>query len=135
MKLINRKSLQQYLCGLIMITAIQAFGQVAEGKSWNEVEKDLDSTVIIKQNSGEAPAIITSRPYELQRLFTTPTAYALRPYGLRFGGKGNIHSTLAHMNTNGLHASISVGLGGVAELGYQMEEYYTVGNYANRITR
>ena len=47
--------------------------------------------------------------------------------------RGNIHSTMANMNTEALKASVSVGLGGIMELGYQLDEYYTVQDIGDKI--
>jgi hypothetical protein len=94
-------------------------------------EKDLASA---SQAARPEEAVIeTSHPYLLPRLFTLPTAYSLQSYEVRFGGQGNIHQTLANMNTDGLKGSISVGLGGIMELGYQLDEYYTVEDIADKI--
>jgi hypothetical protein len=83
--------------------------------------------------SGEAAMIETSQPYLLPRLFTIPTAYSLKSYEVRFGGQGNIHSTVANMNSQGIKGTISVGLGGIMELGYQLDEYYTVENISDKV--
>lgn len=99
-------------------------------------EKDLDAVpaeLKSEGDAGEEAVIETSHPYLLPRLFTLPTAYSLQPYEVRFGGQGNIHSTMANMNTEALKASISVGLGGIMELGYQLDEYYTVQDIGDKI--
>ena len=91
-----------------------------------EISKD-------EENSGKEATIETSHPYLLPRLFTLPTAYSLKSYELRFGGQGNIHSTLANMNTDAMRASLSLGLGGIVEIGYQLDEYYTVQDISDKI--
>jgi hypothetical protein len=83
--------------------------------------------------SGEAAVIETSQPYLLPRLFTIPTAYSLKSYEVRFGGQGNIHSTVADMNSQGIKGTFSVGLGGIMELGYQLDEYYTVEDISDKV--
>ncbi len=111
-----------------------AFGN--EDKKFQDAEQELSQIGTASKNSsltGDAPLLYSSRPYDLPRLFTIPTAYSLQSYGLRFGGQGNIHSTMSNMTTEALKASVSIGLGGVAELGYQLEERYTTGNSSDNI--
>jgi hypothetical protein len=102
-------------------------------KNYAATEKDLDAAVTEQEASGEEALIETSHPYLLPRLFTLPTAYSLQSYEVRFGGQGNIHSTLANMNSEDMKVSLSVGLGGITELGYQLDEYYTVENTSDKI--
>ncbi len=83
--------------------------------------------------AGQEALIETSRPYLLPRLFTLPTAYSLQSYELRFGGQGNIHSTVANWDNEAIKASASLGLAGIMELGYQLDEYYTVENISDKI--
>lgn len=64
--------------------------------------------------------IQTSRPHNLPRLLTLQTAEVLESYGIAFAGGGNIHSALKG-DENFLRGSLYVGLGGVAELGYEQE--------------
>ena len=111
----------------------------ARGKGGNAkfaaAEKDLSAPAMVRspKSAGREEAVIeTSRPYLLPRLFTIPTAYSLQSYEVRFGGQGNIHSTLANMNTEGLRGSASIGLGGIMELGYQLDEYYTVEDISDK---
>ena len=106
------------------------------GSHYARTEKDLDAVpaeLNAEGDAGEEAVIETSHPYLLPRLFTLPTAYSLQPYEVRFGGQGNIHSTMANMNTEALKASVSVGLGGIMELGYQLDEYYTVQDIGDKI--
>ena len=113
----------------------------AKGTDFAAAEKDLSRETYRAEShgrpgsagAGEAAVIETSRPYLLPRLFTLPTAYSLQSYELRFGGQGNIHSTLADMNTEGIKGSVSIGLGGIMELGYQLDEYYTVEDISDKI--
>ena len=103
---------------------------------YSKTEKDLEAApaaAVEGETSGEEAVIETSHPYLLPRLFTLPTAYSLQSYELRFGGQGNIHSTLANMNTEAMKASISMGFGGIMELGYQLDEYYTVQDVGDKI--
>lgn len=107
----------------------------AEGR-YAGTEKDLNAVPAELKGEGDAgeeAVIETSHPYLLPRLFTLPTAYSLQSYEVRFGGQGNIHSTMANMNTEALKASVSVGLGGIMELGYQLDEYYTVQDIGDKI--
>jgi hypothetical protein len=97
------------------------------------VEKDLNTTVDEESSTGEVASIETSHPYLLPRLFTLPTAYSLQSYELRFGGQGNIHSTVANFSTQEFKSSLSLGLGGIMELGYELGEYYTVQNISDKI--
>jgi hypothetical protein len=103
----------------------------AKSARYAAAEKDLDAAG--QEAAGEEAVIETSHPYLLPRLFTLPTAYSLQSYELRFGGQGNIHSTIANMNTQGIKASASLGLGGIMELGYQLDEYYTVQDISDKI--
>lgn len=96
-------------------------------------EKDLAAVSDEAAPGAEEAVIETSRPYLLPRLFTLPTAYSLQSYEIRFGGQGNIHSTLANMDNEGIKASASIGLGGIMELGYQLDEYYTVEDISDKI--
>ncbi|GEM_PF-2166469 len=107
----------------------------AEGdtRDYNATEKDLNATTVEAAPAGKEAVIETSHPYLLPRLFTLPTAYSLQSYEVRFGGQGNIHSTLANMNTEAMKASISMGFGGIMELGYQLDEYYTVQDISDKI--
>ncbi|MBF0432697.1 MAG: hypothetical protein HQK83_15545 [Fibrobacteria bacterium] len=106
----------------------------SETESMEAVEQDLANSIEFKHaEKGDPPVIQKTEALPLPRLFTVPTAYALKSYELRFGGEGNIHSTLANMNTAGLHASIAIGLGNVVELGYQLGEYHTVGRKPDNI--
>jgi hypothetical protein len=105
---------------------------------YTRTEKDLEATTAETATgagdaANEEAVIETSHPYLLPRLFTLPTAYSLQSYELRFGGQGNIHSTLANMNTEAMKASISMGFGGIMELGYQLDEYYTVQDIGDKI--
>lgn len=105
-------------------------------KDYAAVEKDLDRDADRDREANsadEAAFIETSHPYLLPRLFTVPTAYSLQSYELRFGGQGNIHTTLANMNTQALKGSMALGLGGIMELGYQLDEYYTVQDISDKI--
>lgn len=95
-------------------------------------EKDLDATATQGQQGDEA-VIETSHPYLLPRLFTIPTAYSLQSYEVRFGGQGNIQSALANLNTAGFKGSVAIGFGGIMELGYQLDEYYTVEDVSDKI--
>lgn len=95
-------------------------------------EQDLKASAPQPARSEEA-VIETSHPYLLPRLFTLPTAYSLQSYEVRFGGQGNIHQTLANMNTDGLKGSVAIGLGGIMEIGYQLDEYYTVEDISDKI--
>src|SRR4051812_21847873 len=65
---------------------------------YGKVEKDLNATESENAPAGEEAVIETSHPYLLPRLFTLPTAYSLKSYEVRFGGQGNIQSTLANLN-------------------------------------
>src|SRR5205809_1037331 len=76
-------------------------------------EKDLAPAAREANPQGEASLIETSHPYLLPRLFTLPTAYSLQSYEVRFGGQGNIHSTLANLNTRDIKGSVSIGFGGI----------------------
>lgn len=96
-------------------------------------EKDLAAASDEAAPGAEEAVIETSRPYLLPRLFTLPTAYSLQSYEIRFGGQGNIHQTLANMDNQGIKASASIGLGGIMELGYQLDEYYTVEDISDKI--
>ncbi len=102
-------------------------------KNYSTVEKDLNTSVDEESSTGEVASIETSHPYLLPRLFTLPTAYSLQSYELRFGGQGNIHSTLANFSTQQFKTSLSLGLGGIMELGYELGEYYTVQNISDKI--
>ncbi|MDB5103666.1 MAG: hypothetical protein JWP91_1355 [Fibrobacteres bacterium] len=113
----------------------QSTGLEDGGKDYNRAEKDLDATSRESASSaaGEEAVIETSHPYLLPRLFTLPTAYSLKSYEVRFGGQGNIHNTFANMNTEAMKASVSMGFGGIMELGYQLDEYYTVQDISDKI--
>ncbi len=102
-------------------------------KDYTKVEKDLNKTTEESSSVGEEAIIETSHPYLLPRLFTLPTAYSLKSYEVRFGGQGNIHSTLANFSTQAMKASVAIGFGGIMELGYQLDEYYTVQEPADKI--
>ena len=101
-------------------------------KDYAATEKDLGGEREAAP-AGEESLIETSHPYLLPRLFTIPTAYSLQSYEVRFGGQGNIHSSLANMNTQGVRGSAAIGLGGIMELGYQLDEYYTVQDISDKI--
>jgi len=109
-------------------------------KDWKQVEADLEKDEADLKNSiydtaepYEEALIETSHPYLLPHLFTTPTAYSLNSYDIRFGGQGNIHHTIATQTGKEFKASVAVGLGGVVELGYQLDEYNTSEKYADKI--
>lgn len=102
-------------------------------RDYSAAEKELAAQSDEDAPRGEAAVIETSKPYLLPRLFTIPTAYALQSYEVRFGGQGNIHSSMANLNKDGLKGSASIGLGGIMELGYQLDEYYTVENVSDKI--
>jgi hypothetical protein len=104
-----------------------------KNKAYARVEKDLEASAHESETAGEEAVIETSRPYLLPRLFTLPTAYSLKSYEVRFGGQGNIHNTFANMNTEAMKASVSMGFGGIMELGYQLDEYYTVQDISDKI--
>jgi hypothetical protein len=105
----------------------------ARAEDYNVAEKDLNATAEESAPAGKEAVIETSHPYLLPRLFTLPTAYSLQSYEVRFGGQGNIHSTFANMNTEAMKASVSMGFGGIMELGYQLDEYYTVQDISDKI--
>jgi len=71
-------------------------------------------------DSSSVEYITTSRPHNLPRLLTLQTAEVLESYGIAFAGGGNIHSALKG-DENFLQGSLYLGLGGVAELGYEQE--------------
>lgn len=122
--------------GIAYEAAPAADGPDGAGSRYARTEKELDAVpaeLNAEGEAGEEAVIETSHPYLLPRLFTLPTAYSLQPYEVRFGGQGNIHSTMANMNTEALKASVSVGLGGIMELGYQLDEYYTVQDIGDKI--
>lgn len=103
---------------------------------FDRVEKDFNGPAYENASTGPGSReamIETSHPYLLPRLFTLPTAYSLQSYEVRFGGQGNIHQTFANMNTEAMKASISMGFGGIMELGYQLDEYYTVQDISDKI--
>jgi hypothetical protein len=103
---------------------------------YDRVEKDFNGPAYEAAPAGpgaQEALIETSHPYLLPRLFTLPTAYSLQSYELRFGGQGNIHQTFANMNTEAMKASVSMGFGGIMELGYQLDEYYTVQDISDKI--
>jgi len=100
---------------------------------YTKVEKELEASSEANSASGEEAVIETSHQYMLPRLFTLPTAYSLQSYELRFGGQGNIHSTLSNMSTEYIRGSLSIGLGGIMELGYQLDEYYTVQDISDKM--
>jgi len=106
---------------------------LAKPTDFAAAEAELTQTSRDTNPKGEEAVIETSHPYLLPRLFTIPTAYSLQSYEVRFGGQGNIHSTVADLNTEGIKGSASIGLGGIMELGYQLDEYYTVENSADKI--
>jgi hypothetical protein len=110
-------------------------GQSADGRAadFSAAEQDLAAASREASPRSEEAVIETSHPYLLPRLFTLPTAYSLQSYEVRFGGQGNIHSTLANLNTAGMKGSVSIGLGGIMELGYQLDEYYTVEDISDKI--
>ena len=70
--------------------------------------------------SSEVGYISTSRPHNLPRLLTLQTAEVLESYGIAFAGGGNIHSALKG-DEDFFRGSLYVGLGDVAELGYEQE--------------
>ncbi len=110
-----------------------ALSHHAAKPDYEGAEKDLNSASQEADARGEEAMIETSHPYLLPRLFTMPTAYSLQSYELRFGGQGNLQTTLANMNTDGIKGSVSIGLGGIMELGYQLDEYYTVQDISDKI--
>jgi len=75
----------------------------------------------------EAVMIQTSKPQELPRLVSMHTAHILDSYSLGFAGSGNIHTSLSNFGKDNLQGSISIGLGGVTELGYELDEIHMVG--------
>lgn len=76
--------------------------------------------------SDEVEYIITSRPHNLPRLITLQTAEVLESYGIAFAGGGNIHSALKG-EEDFLRGSLYIGLGNVAELGYEQESIALAG--------
>lgn len=117
---------------------LQAKPATAPGQSADAAASGFtpaDSNVVFEEAeaAGEEAVIETSHPYLLPRLFTLPTAYSLKSYEVRFGGQGNIHNTFANMNTEAMKASMSMGFGGIMELGYQLDEYYTVQDISDKI--
>ncbi len=105
----------------------------AKTKAYSKVEKDLETTTQETSATGKEALIETSHPYLLPRLFTIPTAYSLQSYEVRFGGQGNIHTIVSNMNTENMKGSLSLGLGGIIELGYQLDEYYTVQDISDKM--
>lgn len=135
MKAISRALvLPLLMAGMSQITLL---AQPGSGGSDADAPAFLDSADAPASASvsaaGKEASIETSHPYLLPRLFTLPTAYSLKSYEVRFGGQGNIHSTLAEGNTEGVKGSASIGLGGIMELGYQLDEYYTVEDVSDKI--
>jgi hypothetical protein len=82
-------------------------------------------------STGEVATIETSHPYVLPRLFSIRTADVLESYSLGFSGSGNV----TEFDWNNLQGSIGVGLGGVAELGYQMQDQMTGGLHQQHTTQ
>ncbi len=139
MKKLKLKSFYLGLATTLLTCALLPADTVEEK---NTVDTTAKKTIIKSQpiefsedeeSAGKEATIETSHPYLLPRLFTLPTAYSLKSYELRFGGQGNIHSTLANMNTEAMKASLSLGLGGIVEIGYQLDEYYTVQQISDKI--
>ncbi len=83
----------------------------------------------------EGPTIATSKPHHLPKLLQMKTAKVLDSYSIGFAGSGNIHSLITNFSPDKLYGSIAVGLGDIAELGYQYDPYHSVGveseNYFN----
>jgi len=71
-------------------------------------------------SSEDEDMIITSKPHRLPRLMTLQTSEVLESYGVGFAGSGNIHSAL-NGSRDALKGAVYLGLGDVAELGYDME--------------
>ena len=81
--------------------------------------------------TGEVAMIETSHPYVLPRLFSIRTADVLESYSLGFSGSGNV----TEFDWDNLQGSIGIGLGGVAELGYQMQDQMTADLHAQHFTQ
>ncbi len=69
----------------------------------------------------EEDMIITSKPHSLPRLMTLQTSEVLESYAIGFAGSGNVHNIMKGRH-DALNGAIYLGLGDVAELGYDMEE-------------
>lgn len=65
--------------------------------------------------------IITSKPHNMPRLMTLQTSEVLESYGLGFAGSGNVHSIFKGSH-DAMTGAIYLGLGDVAELGYDVEQ-------------
>lgn len=77
--------------------------------------------------------IITSKPHNLPRLMTLQTSEVLESYGIGFAGSGNIQS-IVKGSPNAMNGAVYLGLGDVAELGYDMEQIRMNGEvYDNRM--
>lgn len=93
-------------------------------------ESATEAPVAMMSTTGNAPEammIQTSKPQELPRLVSMHTAHILDSYSLGFAGSGNIHTSLSNFGRDNLQGSIAIGLGGVTELGYELDEIHMVG--------
>jgi hypothetical protein len=70
--------------------------------------------------SEDEDVIITSKPHRLPRLMTIQTSEVLESYAVGFAGSGNIHNIIKG-SRDAMNGAVYVGLGDVAELGYDME--------------
>ncbi len=127
------KTINNLLKSAVITGTLLSFSLSSE--SYGKTEGQVAGVESLSSGKTEVAVIKTSKQYQIPTLFTVPTAYALQPWGFRFGGEGNIHSTIADFDSDKLHISAALGLGGVVELGYQLEEYHTVNNSSDNMVR
>lgn len=84
----------------------------------------------VETNEEEA-MIVTSKPHRLPRLMTIQTSEVLESYAIGFAGSGNMHSIMKG-SRDAMNGAIYLGLGDVAELGYDMEEIHLEGGISDK---
>lgn len=89
------------------------------------------SAVFAVESNEEEAMIITSKPHRLPRLMTIQTSEVLESYAIGFAGSGNIHSIMKG-SRDALNGAVYLGLGDVAELGYDMEEVRLEGGVSDK---
>lgn len=87
--------------------------------------QDVEYNQTYTHKNEDTPSIQTSKKHKLPRLMTLQTSKVLDSYSIGFAGSGNIYKAIKDFNSEELRGAMYMGLGDVAELGFDVSEFST----------
>jgi hypothetical protein len=97
--------------------------------------QDVDYNQTYTHENEDNPSIQTSKKHKLPRLMTLQTSEVLDSYSIGFAGSGNIYKAIKDFNSEELRGAMYMGLGDVAELGFDVSEFSTSEEQKEKIMR